>query len=766
MLKQGLKRGGDSLGLDTIFKLSVIVNMIDNLTGPMARASGSTENAISRLDKANQGFGNIAKTGAIMTGVGASMTSAMLSPVEATFETRKALGELASLGVKDLEALEKKSLEFSSTWAGTTKADFISAAYDIKSGISTLTDSAVAEYTNIAGVTAKATKASVGEMTSLFATGYGIYKDFYKNMSDIEFGEMFSAGIAKSVQAFKTEGSQMAQAISNLGGSATTANVPLEEQLSILGMLQATMSGGEAGTKYKAFLRSAAKAGDELGLSFTDANNNLLSMPEILAQLPGKFGETMDAAEKMKLQKAFGSDEAVALIDLLYNKTGDLQGNITMLYGEMGKGIAVATDMATAMNSAEGEKYKVIKQRIQGVKESIGNELLPTINTVLDKVANVVENIGDWVNKNKDLVRVLATIVMTLGFVIGSVGAFATIIGGAGFGITKTIGGVRSFVKVIRGIPGAFETLQIKALYAADGIKVFGRHVATGVGAAKEFVIGIMGMAKHAIITGVQALPGLIASVWSFTAALFANPVTWIVIGIIALIAVIILLAQNWDAVTAWISGVWNGFVEGFKATCAQVGEFFGGLWKGITDAFVNGIQGIKDFFLGIPAWFKESGAKIMTTFAEGIKGAVSAPVNAVKSGLSKIREMLPFSDAHEGPLSQLTLSGSKVFSTITAGMELTKNMPAEMTSKAFKGVVDAQEGSDYIYKADYKYKAKAVKKGHSEELDRTEDNRKGDTIIQKLEIKLDLEKLKDLPQLFKLIDEIKEYANGYGGTV
>ena len=139
---------------------------------------------------------------------------------------------------------------------------------------------------------------------------------------------MFSAGISDAVRAFKTSGSGMAQAIQNLGASATTAQVPLEEQLSVLGMLQATMGGAEAGTKYKAFLRSATKGGEALGLKFTDANNQLLSMPEILDILRGKFGETMDAAEKMELQKAFGDTEAVALIDLMYNKVGDLQDNI------------------------------------------------------------------------------------------------------------------------------------------------------------------------------------------------------------------------------------------------------------------------------------------------------------------------------------------------------------------------------------------------------------------------------------------------------
>ena len=38
--------------------------------------------------------------------------------------------------------------------------------------------------------------------------------------------------------------------------------------------------------------------------------------------------------------------------------------------------------------------------------------------------------------------------------------------------------------------------------------------------------------------------------------------------------------------------------------------------------------------------------------------------------------------------------------------------------------------------------------------------NGKGNTIIQKLEIRVDVEKIKDLPMLFKLIDEIKDAQN------
>ena len=108
-------------------------------------------------------------------------------------------------------------------------------------------------------------------------------------------------------------------------------------------------------------------------------------MPEILDILRGKFGETMDAAEKMELQKAFGDTEAVALIDLMYNKVGDLQDNIVNMYGSLGKGVSVTEQMASAIQETEPERFERLKQRIHNVTESIGNSLLPTVNDLMSK---------------------------------------------------------------------------------------------------------------------------------------------------------------------------------------------------------------------------------------------------------------------------------------------------------------------------------------------------------------------------------------------
>lgn len=812
------------MSLESVFKLSLVMNMVDNLSGPMASIASRVGADVSKMDALGATFGSVAKSGAVMQEMGSQITGAVLAPVEATFETRRAIGELASLGVKDLGAIEDAARDFSDQWAGTTKADFISAAYDIKSGIASLSDEGVADYTALAGLTAKATKSTIGEMTSLFATGYGIYKGYYDDLTDLEFGEMFSAGIARSVQQFKTDGSQMASAIQTLGASATTSNVPLEEQLSILGMLQATMSGSEAGTKYKAFLRSATKGGEALGLSFTDANNQLLSMPEILDLLRGKFGETMDAAEKMELQKAFGDTEAVALIDLLYSKTDDLQGNILDMYDALGSGTGVATEMANAINETEPERFERLTQRIQNVKESIGNSLLPTVNDLMSAGETVLTKVGSWIEENQELVRVIMLVVLAIGGFLTIAGTVAAVVGGVGLVITKAV--------------SAFKILK------------------AGFGIARA------------------ALSPLIGSVWSFTAALLANPVTWVVIGIAALIAAIVLLYNKCEWFRNLVNNILNFFREKLgaafetaKAIFSGIGNVIGSVMgaardtvaekldnmrnayeshgggirgaaaaaiegvkgiytagfsfldnltggrltaikdkfvSGVTNmasgvrerfeavktAFSNGITAVKNTVTGAVSWFFESGKKVISTFANGIKSAFTGAVDAVKGGLQRIRNMLPFSDAKEGPLSTLTLSGQRTMTTYAGGLEKASNAPAQAIEKglgmannvlektALNAAVEpipgnmaqAAEGEKPKPTINREPLKKVSISGDGEGKDNNNGGNSDDgngakqVIIQKLLIPVDLKKIKDLQQLLELLKEVEDFANANGG--
>ena len=858
------------MSLESVFKLSLIMNMVDHLSGPMAGIASRVGADVAKLDALGQTFGATLKAGAAMQEMGAQITGAVLAPVGAAFETRRALGELASLGVKDMDALEGAARSFSDQWSGTSKADFISAAYDIKSGISSLTDEGIAEFTSLAALTAKATKSTASEMTSLFATGYGIYKNYYSDLSDIQFGEMFSAGISESVRAFKTSGSGMAQSIQSLGASATTANVPLEEQLAILGMLQATMGGAEAGTKYKAFLQSAAKAGDTLGLEFLDANGQLRALPEILGQLRGRFGETMDAAEKMELQKAFGSAEAVAVIDLLYSKTEDLQDNILDLYGAMSQGTGVAQNMASAIQETEPERYERLQQRIHNVTESIGNLLLPAVNDLLGKGEQVLIKAASWIEKNEVLVKTIMMIALGLGIFLTAAGTVIMVVSGVGLVVTKTV--------------SAFKIL------------------------------------KAALILAKGALAPLIASVWSFTAALMANPITWVVIGIAALIGALALLYTKceWfregvdallsflgagfgaalDTAQSFLSSIGNAFgrglesakaeaqeklagmqriyeehgggiqgavavmmegaetlfsagfsaldrltggrlaairdrfseklspiagiagsildaagatadeklknmraayerhggglrgiaaavVEGIKGyytagftfldhltggKLSEIGGRFASAMSGIVQgvmqksaeakaAFMAGLNGIKSTVSGAVTWFFDSGRKIVSTFASGIRSAFSGAVDAVRGGLQKIRNLLPFSDAREGPLSTLTLSGQRTMTTYAHGLALAQDTPADEMEQGLRRVRAALEREPV---------SKLNVGSGGEDAGTAEGGNTGNggrqVIIQKLIMQVDLKKIKDLQTLLSLVKELEDFSNSSGG--
>lgn len=440
------------MGMDSVYKLSVVLGLTDNMTGNLSSVTNKVADSTEKLNKA---FGSVQKAGAVMVGVGTALTTACLGTVQSTFDTQNALGELASLGVQDLDAVEKAAKSFSDTWAGTTKSEFITASYDIKSGIASLTDEGVAKFTELAALTGKATKSTTEEMGSLFATGYGIYKGAYEDMSDLEFGEMFSAGIATAVKNYKTAGSEMASAISMLGATATNNKISMEEQLAILGQLQTTMSGSEAATKYKSFLNTAASAGEKLGLSFVDANNQLLTTPEILQKLKDKYGDTLDAVEKQEIKSAFGTDEAVAMIDLLYNDIDGLTGGIDNLASSMKQGVSVTNEMAKAIDNTPERKFEVLRQKIHNNAEELGKNLLPVVNNTLTKVNDLIDKGSEWIANNQQTVQSIMNIALRLGIMLVVIG---TVVGAIGT-IGKAVSGVSAAIKTARLVWLAFNTV-------------------------------------------------------------------------------------------------------------------------------------------------------------------------------------------------------------------------------------------------------------------------------------------------------------------
>lgn len=167
-----------------------------------------------------------------------------------------------------------------------------------------------------------------------------------------------------------------------------------------------------------------------------------------------------------------------------------------------------------------------------------------------------------------------------------------------------------------------WQLVQNKAMAALEPL---GSAVFSALGDALDFVMpGLTAVGEWmtanpeavkiiAVIMGVLAAAFVAATIatWAMNAALYANPITWIVIAIVALIAVIVLLAMNWDAVVAWVSEVWGGFIgwisdviDGFVGwwndTWAAVGAWIEEVWSGFVGWIEDLWQGFIDFIIGI----------------------------------------------------------------------------------------------------------------------------------------------------------------------
>ncbi len=615
-------------------------------------------------------------------GVGAAIYG-VKKLVDAYGEVASAQGTIKSLGIDDsgIAAITAQAKAYSSAWAGTTQSEFIRASYDIKSGISSLSDAAVGEMTKIAALTAGATKSSTSEMTKLFAAGYGTYRqqfsafgaktiEGWKDLSDAEkdmkFGEYFSAGIASSVQAFRTDGNEMKGAMNSLGAAGTAAKVSFAEQLSVLGKLQQTMSGSEAGTKYKAFLGSAVKAQEKLGLSFTDANNKLLTTPEILDQLRGKYGETMDAIEEKEIKDAFGTDEAVAMIKTLYPEVDTLKDSIGKMNQSLAGGMDVTNKMAKSILQGPAESFQLLGQRVNNATASVGKVFAPTLVFAAGVVGGFADTIAGIMETFPLLSNVLAIAVTAIiAFKVASIAARFAV---------ATYSDATLFARKVMDF-FTLSSLRQKAALVVTKVQMIATTTATWA----------MSTAQKAAAVGMNLMTG---AQWLLNAALSANPIGLVIIAIAGLIALAAALVDDWSPVIDFFSGLWDGVVTSFSWA-----------WEFIKTAFkfsplgllIQAWDPILAFFSGL--W---DGVKNLFTAAwDYIYNIFIAPIAALKETLGGLWDSMFGSDSsvdvNQNVTNETISSGGAVVSPVGGGVSARAAVPSQAVNKVDYGGITVQ---------------------------------------------------------------------------
>lgn len=411
-------------------RLRFRVSVEDSASGPVGRMSRSLQDMQRRFSQfgagVDQGLHRMT-AGAKSLAVGLVASGAGLySFLKPVYDMQNALGEVRSLGVaeKELQRLKKAASAFSMAY-GESAADFVRSSYDIQSAIAGLTQGELAQFTTASNILAKGTKADAATVTSYIGTMYGIFSKQANAMGKAQWVKELTGQTATAVQMFKTTGNELSSAFTRLGANAQAAGIGLAEQMSILGTLQATMSGSEAGTKYKAFLSGVGAAQSKLGLQFTDSQGHMLPMLDILAKMQQRFGNTLDVAESDALKKAFGSKEAVSLVKLLMTKTDGLRTSMQRL-GDV-RGMEQAERMAKDIVDPWARLGAVTTD----LRMSFGELFLPTVNRVLGAMQNGLTTLKGWIEAYPNIARWVGyAAVGMLGFAAAlSLGAIALGIG-------------------------------------------------------------------------------------------------------------------------------------------------------------------------------------------------------------------------------------------------------------------------------------------------------------------------------------------------
>ena len=130
--------------------------------------------------------------------------------------------------------------------------------------------------------------------------------------------------------------------------------------------------------------------------------------------------------------------------------------------------------------------------------------------------------------------------------------------------------------------------------------------------------VASLSLARVAQLAGAAATGIASAATWAFNAALLANPLTWIVLGIVALIAALVLLVKHWDTVKRVVRDFFDRYGNYVLAALAVAMPFIGiplliaRNWSRI----VGVVRGIWGTIVGI---FRDHWAKILAVIFPGV---------------------------------------------------------------------------------------------------------------------------------------------------
>lgn len=598
--------------MEGIFNLGILLRVVDMVSGPLGTISRNIDVLATKVERLQPLFDRFRDYGAWIAGAGVAGAIGLGVAV-----TQFANLEEAQLGLRTM-------LMDSTGRVGAEYEKLNTLAESLGTSLPGSTKDMLEMFTALReqGVQTNVILGGMGEAAAKFAV-----------LMKVPFAQAatYVAKFSEALGIADKEAVPFMDTLQRLKGAAGVNVNDMSESLKYLGpsLKALRVQGVEAGRDVSAaigLMATSSIEGSQAGTNFAQALSRF-------AEISNRLGGKKMQAEIAPLLNAKG-------IKLeLFDQGGNFVG-IRAMMGELEK-----------LRALNPQDQLIVLSKLFG--QEAARPLSVFINQGVagfDQMLQKMQNQADMQTKINEIMSGTKMQWETL------TGTIANVVAHTGGVVAKTAGLI-GVMKVINSMAGRLDSwivanpktagiiAGVAIALTATALAAGGLLLAIGIGGTivTKMVMGF-GLLVQGLALMQAAVVGLIPAVWSFTVALLANPVTWVVVGIVALTAALVWLYNRFEAVRTAIQ--FTSFFLGF---------LLGNLLKLAT------ISGWLNLF--------QSGRQIVATLVSGIKSMAMAPVEAVKGIFAKLRNLLPFSDAKEGPLSQLTLSGSRIMQTLGVGI-------------------------------------------------------------------------------------------------
>lgn len=521
-------------------------SVVSRMTESTSKFSNTTTAAIDRFNsKANKVAGNIAVAGgAIVGGFGLAVNSA------SEFESKMSnVSTLVDTSTEDMDKMGKEVLKLAKVLPVPIE-DLTSSLYDIRSAGIPAKDAMAALETSAR--LAKAGLSTTSEATNILTSAMNAFAS--EGLTSDQIANL----LFKTVKAGKTNMAELSQAFGANAAVIQSAGVTLADFQAATAALTVTGApASQAQTQLKASIVALQKPTAEMAKIFQKLG--VTSEKELIAKkgsLVGAFEAVNKAGKDMglNLAKAWSSVEASSAV------TGLLGANNATYISTL-KDMQSGTDelsLAFAkQQDTTASKVQIAKNNMEALSITIGTQLAPILSTLIDVVTPLIESFTNWASNNQGVIKTIAKVG------IGLVG-LAGIIKGVTIATSIYKNGLIAY-NFVQGMVAFFTNASSVSINAQKGY-MFAASVAT---------------------------KAMTASQWLLNAAMTANPIGLIIVGVAALIALVAVIINKWNEWGAALSiflgplGLIISIIQSFRTHWESVVEAFK------TDGILGGLKRI-----------------------------------------------------------------------------------------------------------------------------------------------------------------------------